>query len=184
MNRLEANTCEQYQDVIEAYLDGELAALERAALEAHMIVCATCAEQLALGRRVRAGLDSLPVLASPPSVAATALAYASSHPRPSRRPWWRVNWTPALAGAVALVLLAITGYVGQRSQPALPQYTRAELEQARAEAKWALVFISQLSRKTTDGVRSEVLDFHVTRNLRRAIDRKPDTTTKENEHAS
>ncbi|HWO56639.1 MAG TPA: zf-HC2 domain-containing protein [bacterium] len=184
MNRLEVNSCEQCQDIIEAYLDGELAAVERAALEAHMIVCAACAEQLALGRRVRAGLDSLRVLASPPSVAAAALAYASAHPRPSRRPSWRENWKLALAGALAMVLVAITGYVGQRSQPVLPPYTRAELEQAHAEAKWALVFISQLSRKTTDGVRSEVLDFHVTRNLRRAIDRKPGTTTKENEHAS
>lgn len=184
MNRSETTACDHMRDVIDIYLDGELGDSEKTEFELHVSSCADCAAELALARRVSAGLDSLGILKAPATVEASVFAYAKAHPQHSRRPWWWLSWRPALVGAVAVVLLAITGYVGQNGKQASPQFTRAELEQAHKQAKWTLVFISQLSRKSATKAAQDVMGDRVGGILRRAIDPNAETTPKENEHAS
>ena len=184
MNRPESTACEQMQDLIENYLDGELGDSEKAEFELHVASCGDCAAELALAHRVGEGLDSLGILRSPLSVEKAALAYAKAHPLPARRPWWWLSWRPALVAAVAVILLAITGYVGQNGKQASPQFTRAELEQAHNQAKWTMVFINQLTRKTASTLKHDVMKPHVTQKLLRVIDPKSDATPKEIQHAS
>lgn len=184
MNRPETTACEKMQEVIESYLDGELGEVERVALESHLVSCSDCAAELALARRVSEGLDSLGILKSPLSIEKAAFTYAKTHPLPARRPWWWLSWRPALVGAVAVILLAITGYVGQNGKQASPQFTRAELEQAHNQAKWTMVFINQLTRKTAANLKHDVMKPHVTQKLLRVIDPKSDITPKEISHAS
>lgn len=184
MNRPETTTkCSDIQESIELYLDGTLGETGRAALESHTMDCVVCAAELALARQVRAGLAALTVESCPPSVATAALAYAKAHPHPARRPWRSLMWRPALAGAVAVALLLITGYVGNNGKVSTPQYSRTELEQAREQAKWTLVFINQLSRKTAADLKQDVLQPEVSERLLRVIDPKSTTAPKEISHA-
>jgi anti-sigma factor RsiW len=172
------------RDLIESYLDGELGDSEKTEFELHVASCADCAAELALARRVSAGLDALGILKAPATIEARVFAYAKAHPQQSRRPWWWLSWRPALVGATAMVLLAITGYVGQNGKQVSPQFTRAQLEQAHNQAKWTMVFINQLTRKTASTLKHDVMEPHVTQKLLRVIDPKSDTTPKEMQHAS
>ncbi len=184
MNRPELTHCDHVRERIEMYLDGELGDAERAAFESHMFACADCAAELALARRVSRGLTLLEIEKCPTVVTDAVFAHARMHPLPAQRPWWRLTWRPALIGAMALVLLAATHYVGQNNKVASPQFTRAELEQAQKQAKWTLVFIGQLSRKSATKAARDVMGDRVGGILRRAIDPNAETTPKENEHAS
>ena len=185
MNRPEMTTnCTSIQDRVDLYLDGELGAIERAAFESHTIGCPACSAELALARRVNVGLDALTLETCPPSVTAAVFAHAKANPHHARRPWWWLTWRPVLAGAVAAILLIFTGYIGQNGKLATPQYSRAELEQAREQAKWTLVFINQLSRKTAADLKHDVLNPHVSQKLLRVIDPKNDLNPKETHHAS
>jgi anti-sigma factor RsiW len=184
MNRLEMTTnCSNVLERIEPYLDGELGATERATFESHVLVCVDCGAELALARRLDMGLNAITLEACPPSVTAAVFAHAKANPHPKRRPWWSLVWRPALAGAVAAILLFITGYVGNNGKVSAPQYSRAELEQAREQAKWTLVFINQLSRSTAADLKRDVLEPEVSERLLRVIDPKSTTAPKEISHA-
>ena len=63
------NTCEQIQTELSAYLDGEIAAGERGALEAHIQSCAACRAAMQDLESVRAALADLPKFKAPPSLA-------------------------------------------------------------------------------------------------------------------
>lgn len=184
MNQPETTACNHMRDLIEGYLDGELEGSVKAEFELHLATCTDCAAELALARRVSEGLSSLGILKAPAVIEKSVFAYAKAHPLPARRPWWWLSWRPALAGAVAVILLAITGYVGQNGKQASPQFTRAELEQAHNQAKWTMVFINQLTRKTATTLKHDVMKPHVSQKLLRVIDPKSDTTPKEMQHAS
>lgn len=176
--------CDQYRDLIDRFADGELDSNALAALEGHVLVCQECALELALARRIDREFHSLPFQQCPPDVTQTVFAYAASRPAAHQRPkWWQV-WQPALAGALAAILLLVTAFVGQNAKYTTPQYTRAELEQARAEAKWTLLFINQLSRKAATDLRDDVLRPHVVRKMIRLVDPRLNSAPKENEHAS
>ncbi len=71
---------EQLQD----HLEGLLPTEGRLRIEAHLLVCASCAAELALLRRVFGSLDALPLLAPTPGFADRVLA--RTHPEPS--PVW------------------------------------------------------------------------------------------------
>lgn len=179
MNRPERTVCEQMQDLIETYLDGAGTRAQTSAFESHVETCNECAAELALARQVRTGLDSLPLQNCPVFVSEAVLDYAAARPLAARRPWWSLVWRPALVGAVAVLLLAITGYVGQNGKQATPQFTHAELEQAQKQAKWTLVFINQLSRRTATNLKQDVIDPHVSRTLQRIINSRHLTNPKE-----
>lgn len=184
MNRHSANDCQAMQDLIERFLDGELDALTKAVFESHSVDCAECAAELALARRVRSGLDALSPMRCPSDITEAVFAYARSRPLPARRPWWWHAWRPALAGGVAIVLLAITGYVGHNPKTVSPRIAQSELEQAQKQAKWTLVFINQLSRKAAANLKHEFLDPHVSRKLLRIVDPNQSTEPKEKVHES
>jgi hypothetical protein len=99
---------DQWTDRLSEYLDGELGAAERAALEGHLATCAGCGATLAELRRVvaRAGAleDRPPAVDLWPAIA-EHIGVASL---PARRAQRRVSFTvPQLAAAsVALALLS------------------------------------------------------------------------------
>ncbi len=175
--------CEQALDLLDSLVAGELDSIERAALELHLVECAQCAAELALARRLSDGLDSLDLQKCPATVTDSVFAYAAAHPMTMRRPWWWQAWRPVLAGAVAMILVIATGYVGQNGKQVSPQYTRSELEQARAQAKWTLVFINQLSRRTAADLKHDVLTPHVSQKLLHIVNPNLETAPKENKHA-
>lgn len=103
-------TCDDARDLLEAYLDGELAAEDRSRVEAHLPGCAACSSELtslrALADRVRA-VGRLPM---PDGLTErVAAAVARSEPvRTDRRLFGRMvasHLAAAMAGAGAVALL-------------------------------------------------------------------------------
>ncbi len=95
----------------EAYVDGELTALESAAFDRHMAACAECQREVAGALRLRAelrgkltrhaaGPDLRRLLAGLPDAAATGASPVRAPRRTSRREWFQM----AAAASVAAVL--------------------------------------------------------------------------------
>ena len=67
-------TCERFEELLSAYLEGELEAGESREMEAHAASCPACAELLAIFRETRAALAGFPEVE--PSPALMAKLYA------------------------------------------------------------------------------------------------------------
>ena len=120
-----AINCQDVSARMMELLYGELSGDDRAALEAHLAGCASCAAELATFQSTRAAarraldIDEPPARAHQAILRAAAAAVAAKQPKPiearaaARQPsfWerWRTRWTlPTFAtlGAVAVVVLA------------------------------------------------------------------------------
>jgi len=88
------NSCGKVSEKLSAFMDGELAPGERAAIKEHLSSCAACAEELRLFSAVDAGLKSLPAAEPPPFFAArvSAAARALNGSRASFRRFLSRRW--------------------------------------------------------------------------------------------
>jgi anti-sigma factor RsiW len=91
--------CEEVQERLSAWLDGELPEEAMAAVEVHLAGCAFCRREVARFRALDEALGALPAPV-PPHLAERVLAV---QPRP-RRPWWQ-----SLALAASLILGIVLG---------------------------------------------------------------------------
>lgn len=104
---------------LSAFLDDELPALEREAVEAHLRVCAACTVHLEVLRAVDAGTRALPVSVPPgyfealPGRVRTRLQ-AAPRPRTLRLPVW--TW----AVAAVLLLVVVTPLTVDKARAPLP----------------------------------------------------------------
>jgi len=102
--------CSEARDSFSDYLDGELHAQAKEALEAHLGRCATCRNELEAIRKAVALVESLPKLSAPPAIldrvrfCIAAKAKAKPKARPAILAGWR--WV-AVAAAAAAVVLAV-----------------------------------------------------------------------------
>ena len=118
---------EALRERLSAYLDGELAPGDAAALERHLATCAECRVELAGLREVRALLRALPQpalprsFALPPTAATTSARRAAAHPLPAstRRTQTAVprlaraaQWVGGLAASFGLLLIVATAVLG------------------------------------------------------------------------
>ncbi len=78
---------EALRECLSAYLDGELAPADAAALERHLAACAECRDELAALREVRALLRALPPPALPRSFALPPNAAARAARTPAAAQW-------------------------------------------------------------------------------------------------
>jgi hypothetical protein len=118
-------------DQLSAYVDDELAATERTALEAHLPSCAECRATLDALRATIADLSLLPDEV-PTEQDSWALRSAIAKARRPVGRWQRVAWS---AGAVAAVAIAVVAIVRPGGPPgsddlALRQNTARELSGA------------------------------------------------------
>lgn len=171
---------------IEAYVDGDLPADERAAFEQQLAESPHWQTQVRHARRIRDALHALPELTCPPQVTDAVLhetrrrADGSAHTAWWTRLWRALDgdhstgWQPALVG-LALVLVIVASIVMmdgwlEGTRPEAPnRYTVAEIEQAEAEAKWALAYVAQVSQKTGTTLEREVLEENVAAPMQRAL---------------
>ncbi|MGD0839045.1 MAG: zf-HC2 domain-containing protein, partial [Polyangia bacterium] len=117
-------TCSEADRVLHAYVDGELAATDRAAYEAHLHDCAACTHASRFQARFKAALRGhLPRPALPVGLRSRVEAALGSSPFPRRRWLWQAYpraFTVAVAAAVAVILMVGNMQRGVRS-PVLEQ---------------------------------------------------------------
>jgi ferric-dicitrate binding protein FerR (iron transport regulator) len=97
-------TCAEWEEKLNAEMDGELAAIDRAALEVHLASCADCRRTREALRAQARDLESAfePVRAETDALAAKIIAAVHAEPAPRRRSFRLV----ALAAAAAAGFLA------------------------------------------------------------------------------
>jgi len=109
--------CEVCTELLEEYLDGELAPQNREQVDAHLIACVGCSENFATLTAVQeifARYDR--EIEVPPFLWTRVAAHTVSESKRSR-----FRWTPSLAGAIAVLLLALAiGIAYWRSRPKSP----------------------------------------------------------------
>jgi anti-sigma factor RsiW len=143
---VEVTSCADVDARLEAWLDGELADAEAAAVEAHLEQCRHCAAEAEVARAVRFELRALPSLDAPPFVV-DAVQRQTLVPR---------RWLAVAVAAVAATVLLSVGLGVHQSRRAEPQSN--EVARATAEAKYALALIARATRQASSGVKREVLD--------------------------
>jgi len=94
--------------LLSAYLDGELAAAEAAAVQEHLLDCSDCREAFDGLRLTKRALGQLPLAEPPAGFWGAVRDPRGLHPAAAmaRRPQ-RLGWRLAWAGAAALVVLAL-----------------------------------------------------------------------------
>lgn len=122
-------SCAELEILLADYLDGAVSGVEKAALEAHLAGCASCAE---LGRDTAvaiAFMERAAPVGSPPGMVARILADTRIKPR---RSWterlfgfvWQPVWQPRLAMGLAMMVLSMA-MLGRVWGPAENQVYRA-----------------------------------------------------------
>ena len=160
---------------VEAYLDDDLPADERVLFEQGLADTPWDAE-LFMARQIRDGLRALPEPMCPPHVAEAVLAQVR---REARASWlerfhawmqqqFMVLWQPALAMTVVVMLVVSAALIGRPASPE-PSYQPAEVEQALAEIKLALGYVSEASRQTGKVVRDDVIAERVVGQMQHAL---------------
>ena len=147
-------------DHIEAYLDGALPEQDRIRFENALEANEVWQQELAFAINLRDELRAIPT----PNVSAELTRTIISH---TRKAAWRafierlksiflgpglVPWRPALA-TLSLVLVAVALILSNQPKPTAPEvFTDTEIEQALAEVKWTLGYVSQTGKMTGDSV--------------------------------
>lgn len=80
-------TCERIEELLSAYLEGELGAAEKAAVEDHLAACPACAELLAALRQVTGAMAAFPE--AEPSPALLARLYGIPERKTAKKRWFR-----------------------------------------------------------------------------------------------
>jgi anti-sigma factor RsiW len=104
-------TCERFEELLSAYLEGELHAAERAEMDAHRAACPACAELEAVMRETMAAAAAFPE--AEPSSALMARLYAIPEERAAKKRLFRplFDWLarpalqPVYAGVAGLLLV-------------------------------------------------------------------------------
>lgn len=92
---------------LQDHLEGLLPAEERLRMEAHLVICAGCARDLSLLRRVFGALESLPLLSPEPGFADRVLA--RTHPEVS--PVWTRAFGLAFGAGIATSVAALAAAI-------------------------------------------------------------------------
>ena len=180
----------QFEERLEAYLDGELASEEARLLEAFAAVDTEAGRELHLAQAVQERIRALPQPICPPDVTSKVLAEARADARRSfvarLRSAASASWATILRPSLtmgAFVALIVGGTLIARSPNALSPNveppttggstaaaaTPQEVAQGLDDAKWALAYLSNVGRRTATTIRDDVLDEHVVQPVNRAI---------------
>ena len=112
-------TCDTWSGKLDAYLDGELAATEMAALDAHLRTCTRCAAQALARVQMKLALKSAGKRFTPSSEfkARMLKTIQRDQPAPKSASRWYLAWAfPAAALALLFVTVLLTGLSDRRAQ--------------------------------------------------------------------
>jgi anti-sigma-K factor RskA len=186
---------DDHDELLEQYLDGDLALAATADFERHLEDCPACRAEVEREGLLRHAFARLPELSCPPGVAERIeRALAAAGPR-APRPWWsrllapgwRWRTIPAAAAAVAAVV-ALVLLVPRADGPTAPagiaaaptsgveaatgrEYTDEEIRTAREQARWCLAFTAHLVTDTETETVADVFREKLPRSIRNSLRR-------------
>jgi anti-sigma factor RsiW len=139
--------CGEVLDILEAYVDGDLPAAEEERVGVHLDSCPSCAAELALARAIQSELRSLPLPDCPPEVLEKVrragrykvLSFARPERQPPR-PWRLAGAAALLAAAAGLSVFFLPPFLNDEPSP-------EEVARAAEEARYALSYVGQVSRR-------------------------------------
>lgn len=147
MTGFEKLRCEEVLDVLEPWMDGDLPTAEEARVRAHLDSCPSCAAELALARAIQSELRSLPLPDCPPEVLERVRRARGGEVVPFGRPERRMARPFRAALAAAMLAAAVGASVfflhPFRNEEPDPE----EVARATEEARYALAYIGQVSRR-------------------------------------
>ncbi len=172
MNWSDQQTPDNLPDaLIEPFLDGALTPEERDRVLAAASRDADFAAQLVLARSIREALRSMPSAVAPADLVPSVMGEV-------RRDRWRqfvrqlqgrlrmlttVDFRPVLATATLVAVIVAGALLGRPAPTVSP-----EAEAALAQIKWTLALVSEVTERSTDHIRRDVLEPHVLGHIRSA----------------
>ena len=93
------------EELLSGYVDGTLPTEERAVVDAHLVTCAACRDEVELAHEALTALGSLQEQPVPFGVTGPVMAEAGRRFERRGAVWQRVQWGAGLAAAAALVLV-------------------------------------------------------------------------------
>jgi hypothetical protein len=102
-------TCERFEELLSAYLEGELGAAERTEMDAHLAACAACAELYAIFRESQEALAGFPEAEPGPEL--MARLYAIPEKKRFFKPVFRFLLRPDLQpvfAALSVLVIAVS----------------------------------------------------------------------------
>lgn len=157
MNRTDL-CCEEALDLLEPFLDGDLSPEEEKRLQAHLEGCASCAAERELAGAIQRELRSLPLHDCPPEVLEKVRSAGGKVVAFPAARWFSPE--RLRVAAVAALLAVAIGAGAFFARPVDPGPDPEQVAQATAEARYALAYISKVSRRTGLELRDEVLRRH------------------------
>ena len=170
--------CESTDALLDAYIDGKLDAPTAERFEAHQATCPACAEALAFARDMGAALAALPMQPCPEPV--TRSVYREVRTR-QRRAWLQdmrgrvvQGFLPALRPALAVAAVAVVFWWVRPENPPPPaisaaEPTQEEVDEALAQLKWTMGYVSDVGRKAGVMVRHDVIQPHVVAPMQQTV---------------
>lgn len=154
-------TCDEAQDALESFVDGDLPAAAAARLRRHLERCPSCAAELALAERIQRELRQLPQFDCPPEILERVRQAGGGEVVPFPR---RSVLPLRLAAAAALVVLTLGGgFLFLRFQEQNRKPSAAEVARAEQEARFALAYLGKVSRQASLDLRDEVIERRLVR---------------------
>jgi len=166
------NIDETWEARINALLDGELKPQEIDELKTEAQRNAALAQAIIDAYALQAGLDELEVERAPASLRSRLANIPAAYQEKQPKRWFGMpRWAPA--GALAAVPLLVIAMVMMQSQPepaVQPEFTEAEVLQARQEVMIAFAYLDEITHRAGQQVESEIseeLSSGVNRNVTR-----------------
>jgi anti-sigma factor RsiW len=178
-------------DRVEAYVDGDLSADERARFEGILDEQPHWQAQVSHAKRIRDALHRMPQPTCPPQVTDAVMSRArrrSNGQATTAEHWWnwiwreldiemQTGWKPALAFATLLMIIVTSSLLtdpqstaGLLDQPTVSQqYSPTEIQRAESQAKWAIAYIAQVGQTTGSTMERAIFEEHMAAPIRRAL---------------
>lgn len=170
MSKRSENTDEHREARINALLDGELDQQEAAALRREAEHDPALAAAIVEAHALRAMLDELEIERAPASLRARLKRIPKTESAGRRRWLGMPTWVPigAMAAVPLLVLAMVMMSQSPRGGPEQPEYTEAEILQARQDLLTAFAYLDRVGERTgrqIEGALAEELSSGVSDNV-------------------
>jgi len=109
-------TCENYRDLLDAYVDESCTPEQLAGMEDHLQSCPACSAEALARLQLKRATRAAAAAHFTPSPEFRLRIEKTVHARTPGKPLWRSAWIPALATAIALILIAVSAAVHIRRQ--------------------------------------------------------------------